>query len=313
MTTQTTAAGVPYLRTPEARFADLPDFPYEPHYVDVDGFRMAYLDEGPRDGAKPTVLLLHGEPTWSYLYRRMIPILVEAGHRIIAPDLIGFGRSDKPTERSAYTYNGHVAWMHEFLDRLFDAEPDIGPLAAFVQDWGGLIGLRVAAEAPERFAHLCAANTALPHGLNLGPGFDFWLDLSQTMDPFDAGSLVNSTVGTRELTDAEQDAYRSPFPDESYLAGAREFPCLVAITPEHGGVAENRAAREVLSRWEKPVLLLWGRADPVLGHLDQDLLDLIPGTAGQPHKVFADASHFIQDDVGELVAPALVDWLAQVS
>lgn len=313
MTVLTTAAGVPFVRTPEERFADLPDFPYEPHHVDVDGFRMVYLDEGPRDRAKPTVLLLHGEPTWSYLYRRMIPILVDAGHRIIAPDLIGFGRSDKPTERSAYTYNGHVAWMHEFLDRLFDAEPDIGPLAAFVQDWGGLIGLRVAAEAPDRFAHLCAGNTALPHGLNLGPGFDFWLDLSQTMDPFDAGSLVNSTVGTRELTDAEQDAYRAPFPDESYMAGAREFPCLVAITPEHGGVAENRAAREVLSRWEKPVLLLWGRADPVLGHLDQDLLDLIPGTAGQPHQVFEDASHFIQDDVGELVAPALVDWLAQVS
>lgn len=312
MNIRSTATGVPFVRTPEERFADLPDFPYEPHYVDVDGLRMAYVDEGPRDGAKPPVLLLHGEPTWSYLYRRMIPTLVDAGHRIIAPDLIGFGRSDKPTDRSAYTYNGHVAWMHGFLDRLLEADPGIGPLATFIQDWGGLIGLRLAAETPDRFAFLCAGNTALPHGLNLGPGFDFWLDLSQTMDPFDAGALVRATVNTRELTEAELEAYRAPFPDETYLAGAREFPCLVPITTDHPGVAENRAARAVLAGWEKPVLLLWGRADPVLGHLDRDLLDLVPGTAGQPHQVFEQAGHFIQDDVGEPLAVALVDWLARM-
>ncbi|MDG2028344.1 MAG: haloalkane dehalogenase [Acidimicrobiales bacterium] len=313
MSIQTTDRGVPFLRTPDDRFSDLPDFPYTPNYVSVDGFRMAYIDEGPSDGAKPTILLLHGEPTWSYLYRRMIPALVEAGHRVIAPDLIGFGRSDKPTERSAYTYNGHVAWMHEFLDSLFERDPDIGPLAAFLQDWGGLIGLRVAAERPERFEYLCAGNTALPNGEAISPGFDFWLELSQTMDPMDCGVLVNSTVGSRELTQAEMNAYNAPFPDEAHLAGAREFPCLVAITPEHGGVAENLAAREVLGAWQKPVLLLWGKADQVLGDLDTDLRELIPGTADQPHQDFENAGHFIQDDVGAPLAEAMVNWLTDVT
>ncbi|GJM38801.1 MAG: haloalkane dehalogenase [Acidimicrobiales bacterium] len=313
MSTQSTAAGVPFLRTPDERFTDLPDFPWEPNYLEVDGFRMAYLDEGPTDGSKPTVLLLHGEPSWSYLYRRMIPTLVEAGHRIIAPDLIGFGRSDKPTERSAYTYDGHVGWMHQFLDQILASDPSIGPLATFVQDWGGLIGLRVAAERPDDFAFLCAGNTGLPIGESLGDGFDFWLNLSQTADPFDCGQLLQGAIATRELTEAEQDAYRAPFPDESYLAGAREFPCLVPITPEHDGVAANIAAREVLAGWTKPVLTLWGRADFVLGHLDADLRALIPGTAGQPHQVFEDASHFVQDDVGEPLAQAMVDWLDQVA
>jgi haloalkane dehalogenase len=311
MTTQTTDAGIEFLRTPEDRFTELPDYPWEPNHVVVDGLRMAYLDEGPRDGAKETVLLLHGEPTWSYLYRRMIPTLVEAGHRVIAPDLIGFGRSDKPTERGAYTYNGHVAWMHEFLDRIVDAER-VGPFAAFLQDWGGLIGLRLAAESPDRFSHLVVGNTALPHGENIGRGFDFWLELSQTADPFDAGALVNQATGMRELSEAEMNAYRAPFPDESYMAGAREFPCLVAITPDHGGVAENTAAREILAGWTKPVLSLWGMSDIVLGPLRDDLLSLVPGTQGQPHQTFDDASHFIQDDVGAPLAEAMVDWLTDL-
>jgi haloalkane dehalogenase len=309
MTTRTTEAGIEFLRTPDDRFADLPDFPWEPKYVTVDGLRMAYLDEGPTDGDRETILLLHGEPTWSYLYRRMIPTLLDAGHRIIAPDLIGFGRSDKPTDRSAYSYNGHVAWMHAFLDQIVDTE-GIDSFAAFLQDWGGLIGLRVAAERPERFSRLVVANTALPHGESLGPGFDFWLELSQTVDPFDAGGLVDQTIATRDLTDAEKDAYRAPFPDESYMAGAREFPCLVAITPEHGGVAENKAARKVLAGWDAPVLSLWGMSDFVLGPLRDDLLELILGTAGQPHQVFDDAGHFIQDDVGAPLAQAVVDWLS---
>jgi haloalkane dehalogenase len=308
MTTHTTGAGIEFLRTPEERFAGLPDFPWEPKYVTVDGLRMAYLDEGPADGERETILLLHGEPTWSYLYRRMIPTLVEAGHRVIAPDLIGFGRSDKPTDRNVYSYNGHVAWMHAFLDQIVEAE-GIDSFASFLQDWGGLIGLRMAAEHPERFSHLVVANTALPHGENLGPGFDFWLELSQTVDPFDAGGLVDQTISTRELTEAEKDAYRAPFPDESYMAGAREFPCLVAITAEHAGVAENRAARKVLASWNKPVLSLWGMSDFVLGPLRDDLLELIPGTVGQPHQVFDEANHFIQDDIGAPLAAAVVDWL----
>jgi haloalkane dehalogenase len=311
MASQTTETGIDFLRTPDDRFTDLPDFPWEPKYVIVDGLRMAYLDEGPADGQKETILLLHGEPTWSYLYRRMIPTLLAAGHRIIAPDLIGFGRSDKPTDRGAYSYNGHVAWMQEFLDRITEAE-GLGPLAAFVQDWGGLIGLRIAAETPDRFSHLVVANTGLPHGESFGPGFDFWLDLSQTTDPFDSGALVDGAIGTRDLTEAEKDAYRAPFPDETYLAGAREFPCLVAITPEHPGVAENKTARASLAEWTKPVLSLWGMADFVLGPLRDDLLDLIPGTNGQPHQMFDDASHFIQDDVGAPLADAVVAWLSDL-
>ena len=304
---RTTDRGVPFLRTPDERFAGLPDFPWEPQYVTVDGFRMAYLDEGPTDDPRSTFLLLHGEPTWSYLYRRMIPTLIEAGHRIIAPDLIGFGRSDKPTERSTYTYAGHVAWVVEFLDRIDVA----GPFDAFVQDWGGLIGLRLAAEHPDRFGRLVIANTALPVGEPLGDGFDWWLEFSQTADPFDVGTLIGTGGTAGELSEAEMDAYRAPFPDESYQAGARQFPTLVPITPEHGGVAENRTAREVLATWTAPTLTVWGTADPVLGHLAGDFLDLIPGTAGQPHRTF-EASHFIQDDVGDQLAAHIVDWLASL-
>jgi haloalkane dehalogenase len=314
MTVQTSTTGIEFVRTPEDRFAGLPDFPWEPAYLTVDGLRMAYLDLRPEsengEGKEP-VLLLHGEPTWSYLYRRMIPTLLEAGHRVIAPDLIGFGRSDKPTDRAAYTYNGHVAWMQSFLDQLVEST-GLGPFVSFNQDWGGLIGLRLAAENPDRFSHLVVANTALPHGESLGPGFDFWLDLSQNLDPFDCGALVDRTIGTRELTEAEKDAYRAPFPDESAMAGAREFPCLVAITPEHDAVSENVAAREVLATWTKPVLSLWGMSDPVLGSQRDDLLDLIPGTQGQPHQMFDDASHFIQDDVGAPLATAIVDWLSSL-
>ena len=306
MTTYQTEQGIPFLRTPEDRFSDLPDFPYEPHYADVAGLRMAYLDVGP--GTASTILLTHGEPTWGYLYRRMIPTLTEAGHRLIVPDLIGFGRSDKPTRRAAYTYNGHVAWMKEFLDHFGDVET----WDAFCQDWGGLITLRVAAEQPERFTHLVLGNTGLPNGESLGPGFDFWLELSQTLTPFDCGRLINNAVSTRTLSPDEQAAYNAPFPDEDYMAGLREFPCLVPITPEHPSVAENKAAREVLSEWTKPVLLLWGRSDPVLGHLDADLVELIPGTNDQPHQFFDPGNHFIQDDIGEPLAATMAAWLATV-
>ena len=209
---QTTEAGVPFLRTPEDRFADLADFPYEPSYVEVDGFRMGYVDVGPSDG--PAVLLLHGEPTWGYLYRRMIPPLVAAGFRCVAPDLIGFGRSDKPTDRSAYTYAAHVAWVHEFLDRI-----ELPAATMFAQDWGGLIGLRVATDRPDRFDRVVIGNTGLPIGESLGDGFDMWLNMSQTMEFMDAGALLQQSTQSRELTDAEMDAYRAPFPSEEYMAG----------------------------------------------------------------------------------------------
>lgn len=308
MTTHTTVDGLEFLRTPDERFTDLPDFPWEPHYVEIDGLRMAYLDEGPQNGAKGTVLLMHGEPTWSYLYRHMIPALVDAGHRVIAPDLIGFGRSDKPVDREAYSYAGHVAWMQQFLDHVADA----GPFDTFFQDWGGLIGLRLAAETPERFRRLVIGNTGLPYGESLGAGFDFWLELSQTADPLDCGRLIDQTISTRDLTEAEIDAYRAPFPDEAHMAGVRQFPTLVPITADDPAVADNLAAREVFREWTDPVLLLWGKSDPVLGHLDADFLELIPGTNGQPHQSFAEASHFIQDDVGEPLAAAMVEWFSSV-
>lgn len=301
-TPHVTDSGIEFLRTPPDRFSELDDFPYEPRFVDVDGLRMAYIDEGPADG--PTVLLLHGEPTWSYLYRRMIPPLVAAGYRCVAPDLIGFGRSDKPTERAAYTYSGHVAWMQSFLDQI-----DLPTGTLFGQDWGGLIGLRVAAERPERFARIAIGNTGLPVGESLGDGFDFWLNMSQTMEFMDAGALLQQSTQARELTEGEMDAYRAPFPNEAHMAGAREFPCLVPITPEHGSVAENLAAWAVFDLWDKPFLTLWCPGDFVLGALGQEFIDRVPGAAGQPHQQFEPGGHFLQDDRGEDVVAALIDWL----
>lgn len=297
-----TPPGPEYLRTPDARFANLADFPYEPKYADVDGLRMGYIDEGPADG--PTILLMHGEPTWSYLYRRMIPPLVAAGFRCVAPDLIGFGRSDKPIERSAYTYNGHVAWMQTFLDVI-----GLPTATLFAQDWGGLIGLRLVAEAPDRFARVAIGNTGLPVGASLGPGFDMWLAASQNMKFMDCGALMQRATAARELTPGEMDAYRAPFPDEAHMAGAREFPTLVPITPEQGGVAENLAAWAVLEQWDKPFLTLACPGDPVLGQLHHEFIERVPGAAGQPHQEFTPGGHFIQDDRGEDIAAALIAWM----
>lgn len=302
--TETTPSGIAYLRTPDERFADVPDFAYKANYVDVDGLRMAYIDEGPSGG--PTMLLLHGEPTWSFLYRRMIPPLVAAGFRCVAPDLIGFGRSDKPTERSAYSYNGHVAWMKSFLSAI-----DLPTATLFCQDWGGLIGLRVAAELPDRFNAIAIGNTGLPVGESLGPGFDAWLHASQTMEFMDSGRMLQRATQARELSQAEIDAYNAPFPDEAHMAGAREFPALVPITPEHGGIEENKAAWRVYESWTKPFLTLWGTDDPVLGHLHTEFIERIPGAAGQPHQELSPGGHFIQDDRGEDLAAALINWLSE--
>lgn len=301
--TATTPSGIQFVRTPDDRFNDVPDFAYEPKYVDVDGLRMAYVEAGPANG--PVLLLLHGEPTWSFLYRRMIPPLVEAGYRCIAPDLIGFGRSDKPVDREAYTYNGHVAWMKAFV-----AAIDLPQATLFAQDWGGLIGLRIVAEDPDRFDRVAIGNTGLPVGESLGPGFDGWLNASQTMEFMDCGALLQRATQARELSEAEMDAYRAPFPDESYMAGAREFPALVAITPEHGAVAENKAAWEVYETWTKPFLTLWCPGDPVLGQLHHEFIERVPGAAGQPHQELTPGGHFVQDDRGEDIAGALIAWMA---
>ncbi len=286
------------LRTPDSAFAELADYPFAPHHATVqagDGapLLLHYVDEGPRDAAP--VLLLHGEPTWSYLYRNFIPPLAAHGHRVLAPDLIGFGKSDKPMDRAAYTYENHVAWMRNWLEGL-----DLTNITLFCQDWGGLIGLRLVAACPERFARLVISNTYMPEGESIGPGFDAWRTFSQATEPFKTGRIVDGGC-VRTLSQAEIAAYDAPFPDARYQAGARQFPLLVPITPDHASVAENRAAWRVLERFDKPVVTAFGDADKVLGHLDTEIQRRIPGARGQPHRRIA-AGHFCQEDVpGELV------------
>lgn len=306
MRSHTTPGGLAFVRTPDDRFTGLDDFPYVPRYVEVDGLRMAYVDEGPADG--PVLVLLHGEPTWSYLYRRMIPPLVAAGHRCVAPDLIGFGRSDKPVERGAYTYAGHVAWMQAFLDLVDVTGPDAPVL--FAQDWGGLIGLRLLAADPDRFRAAAVSNTALPTGESAGPGFDAWLAWSQRDALLDVGGLMGRAVVARELTEHERAAYAAPFPGPEYLGGALEFPTLVPITPQHPQVDENRAAWAVLEEFTRPFLTVWCPDDPVLGHLQAGFVERIPGAVGQPHRELRPGGHFIQDDRGEDLAAILIEWLA---
>ena len=244
------------LRTPEDRFADLPGFPYEPRYATTsDGLRMAYVDEG----AGPTVLLLHGEPSWSYLYRTMIPVLVDAGYRCVAPDLIGFGRSDKPTELSDYTYARHVEWLRSVL---FDAL-DLSDVALFCQDWGGLLGLRLVAEQPDRFAAVCASNTGLPDGSYRlpQPWWDFHDFVVRTPE-LPVGFLV--TAGCAQPVSPEvAAAYDAPFPDASYQAGAKAFPDLIPQAEDDVATPDNRAAWEVLKTFDKPVLTAFSDGDPI--------------------------------------------------
>lgn len=295
------------LRTPDAAFAALADYPFAPHYARIvadDGseLRLHYVDEGPRDAAP--VLLMHGEPTWSYLYRHFIPPLAARGHRVLAPDLIGFGKSDKPATREDYSYERHVAWMSDWL-----LEMDLRDITLFCQDWGGLIGLRLVAAFPERFARLVISNTYLPVGESLGAGFDGWRDYSQSTPSFNAGRIVNGGC-LRELSDREVAAYDAPYPDASYQAGARQFPMLVPTTPGHPSVAENVAAWEVLERFDRPVVTAFGDSDKVLGHFHTAFEQRIAGAAGQPHRVLS-ASHFCQEDQpGALVE--VIDSMARL-
>lgn len=288
------------LRTPEERFADLDDYPFAPHYLtvtDADGteLRIHYVDEGPRDAAP--VLLMHGEPSWSYLYRKFVPALVAQGHRVIAPDLVGFGKSDKPAARSDYSYERHVAWMSAWLAAL-----DLHDITLFCQDWGGLIGLRLVAAFPDRFARLVIANTGLPVGNGSSQGFDAWLNFSQNVPQFPVGAIVNGGTA-RELTAIEIAAYDAPFPDETYKEGARQFPTLVPITPDHASVAENRAAWTVLEAFDKPVLTAFSDQDAVTRGGEKAFIDRVPGARGQPHRIIAGAGHFLQEDApGELCA-----------
>jgi haloalkane dehalogenase len=295
------------LRTPDDRFRSLPDWPFQPRYLEVRDresaaqLRIHYVDEGPA-GARP-VLLMHGEPSWAYLYRKIIAALVAKGHRTVAPDLIGFGRSDKPAERMDYTYERHVGWMSDWLTQL-----DLQGVVLFCQDWGGLIGLRLVAAFPERFAAVVVSNTGLPTGEGWSEGFKAWLDFSQRAPELPVGFILNGGTG-RELSGAEIAAYEAPFPDESYKAGARQFPALVPITPEHASVAENQAAWQVLERFDKPFVTAFSDGDAVTRGGGARFQARIPGAQGQGH-VTLKGGHFVQEDAPEEIA-SLLDGLVK--
>jgi haloalkane dehalogenase len=288
------------LRTPDERFANLPDFPWTPKYVDVDGLRMAYIDEGPRDA--PAVLMLHGEPSWSFLYRHVIRVVVDAGLRAIAPDLIGFGRSDKPTDRDAYSYQQHIDWLRAFLDQL--AVPD---LTLLCQDWGGLLGLRLVGEDPVRFARVVAANTFLPTGDDRPPdAFFAWRSFSQTVPEMPIGKIVAGAC-KRPVAPEVVAAYDAPFPDETYKAGARAFPMLVPITPDDPASEANRAAWKSLERFDRPFVTAFADGDPITRGGDKQLQRRIPGTKGQAHTTIKNAGHFLQEDAGAELGKVVVD------
>ncbi|MEV0820911.1 haloalkane dehalogenase [Nonomuraea rubra] len=281
------------LRTPDDRFADLPGFPYEPRYAEVgDGLRMAYVEAGPA-GGEP-VVLLHGEPSWSFLYRHVMAELAAAGLRAIAPDLIGFGRSDKPADLADHTYARHVEWTRALLlDALgLDGMTVVG------QDWGGLIGLRVAAEHPERVARIVAANTGLPTGDIPMP--EVWHRFRNAVlkaPVLDVGRLVQAGCAS-ELPKEVRAAYDAPFPDESYKAGPRAMPGLVPIAPGDPAAPANRAAWQVLTTLDRPVLVAFSDGDPITGGMAPILRKSLRGAAGLRHPVIKGAGHFLQEDAG---------------
>ncbi|MCR9106247.1 MAG: haloalkane dehalogenase [Gammaproteobacteria bacterium] len=329
-----------YKRTPDTRFDALEDYPFAPHYLHVDDteggqLRMHYLDEGPADGA--IVLLLHGQPSWSYLYRYMIGPLVDAGCRVIAPDLIGFGRSDKPTQRQDYTYARHVAWMSDWLIQM-----NLSTVTVFMQDWGSLIGLRLVAAFPERFARVVLANGGLPAGpipqrfapaLRAAyqelpviaaseldarfrdtsglPGFLYWRKFAaESAEIARPGMFMDAIGNATPLTVAARAAFDAPFPDESFIAGVRQFPTLVPLFADEPEVAQNAAAWQVLEQFDKPFLLAFADDDPVSEPLQAPFLERVPGCKGMPHRTISPAGHFLQQDQPAQCVQAILDVMA---
>ena len=294
------------LRTPDERFADLPGYAFAPNYVEIDDqdggtLRVHYLDEGPADG--PVVLAMHGEPSWSYLYRKIIPLLTGAGMRVIAPDLVGFGKSDKPSEKSDYTYARHVAWMQEaIIDHL-----DLQNATFFGQDWGGLVGLRLVAANPDRFASVVIGNTGLPTGEGApSDAFMAWQKFSQESPVFPIGQILQGATNS-ELTEGEVAAYDAPFPDETFKEGARIFPSLVPTSTDDPAAPDNLAAWEVLKQWEKPFICCFSDDDPVTTGGDKPFRKLVPGAQGQRHTTVTNAHHFFQEDGAPQIAQILID------
>ena len=325
-----------YKRTPDARFENLKGYSFEPNYLSVDDteggeLRLHYLDEGPADG--PVVLLMHGQPAWSYLYRHMIPLLLAEGFRVIVPDLIGFGRSDKPTRIEDYTYARHVTWMTEWLTRI-----DLNNITVFFQDWGSMIGLRLVAAFPKRFSHVVLANGALvagpipveyaellkdayetlpvvsaaelePFFLNQEgvPGILYWRKHCAKYADFSVGAVMNSLSSGGKLTQREIDAFNAPYPDESYLAGARRFPSLIPLFADDPEVAENKAAWEVLAQFDKPFMCAFADQDPVTAGGDKPFLERVAGCRGVSHRTISPAAHFLQQDQPEQCVQAILD------
>jgi haloalkane dehalogenase len=287
------------LRTPDERFADLAGYPFDPRYTELDGIRVHHLDEG----SGPPVLLMHGEPSWSYLYRTMVPPLVAAGFRVVAPDLVGFGRSDKPAAVDDHTYGRHVDWMLGWLRAV-----DLDGVTMFCQDWGGLIGLRLMATDPDRFARVAVANTGLPTGDQRVPeAFAAWREYARSVAEFPVGGIVQgATVSV--LPDQVVAGYDAPFPDESYKAGPRAMPSLVPIRPDDPASEPNREAWRVLAAWDRPFLTLFSDSDPITAGGERVFHKLVPGCAGQPHATIAGGGHFLQEDRGPEIATILVNW-----
>ena len=291
------------LRTPEERFAQLPDYPFAPHYFSTrDGLQIHYVDEGSH--LDEVVLMLHGEPSWSYLYRHMISMVSAAGYRVIAPDLIGFGKSDKPAAREDYTYQKHVDWIEEWLLDL-----DLQNITLFCQDWGGLIGLRMVGMHPDRFARVIAANTFLPNGKGKMPAaFEQWKNFSQTVPVFPIGKILqNATVS--KLSDEVVAAYDAPFPDESFKAGARVFPALVPASADDPAIPANLKAWEVLMQWNKPFLTAFSDQDPITKGADAIFHKFIPGTKGQNHTTIEQGGHFLQEDQSSKLSQVILDFI----
>ena len=324
------------LRTPEERFENLKDYPFEAHYLNVpagDGseLRMHYLDEGQGE----IILCLHGQPSWSYLYRKMIPVFIEAGYRVIAPDLIGFGKSDKPVNRSDYTYANHVLWMKGFIEVL-----DLRDMTIIGQDWGSLIGFRLVAENVDRFARVVASNGALPDAKGIPeemapqlnamlastpalpademfaklsgpmedrPQFMYWVRHTDGHPDFQPADVMRLTLN--QCDDEEYRAWAAPFPSEEYIAGARQFPSLVPIIPDNPAIPANRTAWELLEKFNKPWITIYGDSDPVTRGAEKRFIESVPGAKGQAHSIIKGAGHFIQDDAGEELAGRVVDFM----
>lgn len=292
------------LRTPDARFRNLPDYDFGGNYVDTDGLRMHYVDEGPREEA--AVLLLHGEPSWSYLYRFMIPPLCDAGLRVVAPDLIGFGKSDKPTRKSDYSYAGHVAWMRHFIETL-----DLVDITLFCQDWGSLIGLRLAAENESRFSRIVLGNGGLPTGDEQLPrAFKIWRAFARFSPWFPIGKIIQKATIT-ELSEDVVAAYDAPFPSSKYKAGARAFPMLVPTSADNPATEANRAAWKVFSEWQKPFLTTFSNRDPVTRGGEKPWQQAVPGAQNRDHVKIQNAGHFLQEDKGPELAQVLIKFIRE--